>query len=295
MTEREELRYLADLFDDPDEVVSSCVDKRIAEMGHEVIPELERMRHNEPDPVFKRILSDRILRYNAEFRTADLHRYALHEATQPTTLYEGCFLASSLLNPQITRDRFEEAFYQCACEFQAEASDNRTALEEIGVFNHLFYHRLRFTVCDQNLTSAKNAMLYDTLKSRRGNPFAIATVYMMLAEEVGLPLLPLCFPGGFVPAYVEDGKELFYVNLMQNGEVFPQTRLKDYLIGQGIPFDHNRFLLRRQTVMLNIYLESLEYLFEKTGDDASCERIMKALDALGDERFLLTEDKQEED
>ena len=38
MTEREELRYLADLFDDPDEVVSSCVDKRIAEMGHEVIP-----------------------------------------------------------------------------------------------------------------------------------------------------------------------------------------------------------------------------------------------------------------
>ena len=89
MTEREELRYLADLFDDPDEVVSSCVDKRIAEMGHEVIPELERMRHNEPDPVFKRILSDRILRYNAEFRTADLRRYALHEATQPTTLYEG--------------------------------------------------------------------------------------------------------------------------------------------------------------------------------------------------------------
>ncbi|MBO4767931.1 MAG: hypothetical protein J5495_00185 [Bacteroidales bacterium] len=295
MKQIEELRHLVALFDDPDEVVCSCVDRRIAEMGSEVIPLLEKIRHNEPDAAVKRLISDRILRYNAEFRTADLRRYALHEATQPTTLYEGCFLATSLLNPQITRDRFEEAFYQCACEFQAEASDNRTALEEIGVFNHLFYHRLRFTVTDQNLTTEKNAMLYETLKSRRGNPFAIATVYMMLAEETGLPLLPLCFPGGFVPAYVEDGKELFYINLLQNGEVFPQTRLKDYLIGQGIPFDHNRFLLRRQTVMLNIYLESLIYLYDRLGETASLERIAKALEALGDERFLISEDKQEED
>ncbi|MBO4571459.1 MAG: hypothetical protein J5699_06005 [Bacteroidales bacterium] len=294
MSEIEELRHLAALFDDPDEVVSACVDNRIAQMGPSVIPLLEKMRHNEPDAAFKRLLSDRILRYNAEFRTEDLRKFALRETTQPVTLYEGCFLASSLLNPQVSREKFEEAFYQCACEFQAEAADGRTAIEEMGVFNHVFFHRLRFTVCDQNLTTEKNAMLYDTLKSRRGNPFAIATIYMMMAEEAGLPLLPLCFPGGFVPAYIEDGKELFYVNLLQNGEIFPQSRLKDYLIGQGIPFDHNRFLLRRQTVMLNIYLESLCYLYDKLEDAASQERIMKALYALGDERFLISDDKQEE-
>ena len=294
MTESEELRHLAALFDDPDEVVSACVDKRIAQMGPQVIGMLEKMRHNESDAAFKRILSDRILRYNAEFRTEDLRRFALRETSQPVTLYEGCFLASSLLNPQITRERFEEAFYQCASEVQAEAADGRTAIEEMGVFNHVFYHRLRFTICDQNLTTEKNAMLFETLKSRRGNPFAIATVYMMMAEDAGLPLLPLCFPGGFVPAYIEDGKELFYVNLMQNGEIFPQSRLKDHLLEQGIPFDHNRFLLRRQTVMLNIYLESLVYLYDGLCDNASKERIMKALDALGDERFLLSEEKQEE-
>ena len=294
MSEIEELRHLAALFDDPDEVVSACVDNRIAQMGPSVIPLLEKMRHNEPDAAFKRLLSDRILRYNAEFRTEDLRKFALRETTQPVTLYEGCFLASSLLNPQVSREKFEEAFYQCACEFQAEAADGRTAIEEMGVFNHVFFHRLRFTVCDQNLTTEKNAMLYDTLKSRRGNPFAIATIYMMMAEEAGLPLLPLCFPGGFVPAYIEDGKELFYVNLLQNGEIVPQSRLKDYLIGQGIPFDHNRFLLRRQTVMLNIYLESLCYLYDKLEDAASQERIMKALYALGDERFLISDDKQEE-
>ena len=294
MTEREELRHLAALFDDPDEIVSACVDKRIAEMGPSVIPELERMRHNEPDTDLKRILSDRIMRYNAQFRTADLRRYAMRESSQPETLYEGCFLATSLVNPQISREMFEEAFYQCACEYQAEASDGRTAIENISVFNHIFYHRLRFTVCDQRMTVEKNAMLYDTLKSRRGNPFAIATIYMMLAEDAGLPLYPLCFPGGFVPAYIENGKELFYLNLFQNGEIFPQTRLKDYLIEQGIPFDHNKFLIRRQTVMLNIYLESLTYLYADLGDTASEYRIEKALAALGDERFLTPEDKQEE-
>ena len=164
MTEREELRHLAALFDDPDEIVSACVDKRIAEMGPSVIPELERMRHNEPDTDTKRILSDRIMHYNAQFRTADLRRYAMRESSQPETLYEGCFLATSLVNPQISREMFEEAFYQCACEYQAEASDGRTAIENISVFNHIFYHRLRFTVCDQSMTVEKNAMLYDTLK-----------------------------------------------------------------------------------------------------------------------------------
>lgn len=295
MKQGEELRHLVALFDDSDEVVSACVDRRIGEMGPEVIPMLEKIRHNEPDAAVKRIISDKILQYNAEFRRADLQKYALMEPTGATTLYEGCFLVSSLLNPQITRERFEEAFYQCACEFQAEESMSRTALEETGLFNHIFFHRLRFTVCDQNLTTEKNAMLYDTLRSRRGNPFAIATVYMMLAEEAGLPLLPLCFPGGFVPAYIENGKELFYINLTRNGEVFLQTRLKDYLTGQGIPFDHNHFFLRRPAVMVNIYLESLLYLYDKLGNTLSGEHTEKALSALGGERFLTSPGKEGEE
>ena len=46
--------------------------------------------------------------------------------------------------------------------------------------------------------------------------------------------------------------------------------------------------------MLNIYLESLTYLYAGLGDTASEDRIEKALAALGDERFLTPEDKQEE-
>lgn len=289
-----ELEHLAELFDDPDEIVAQCVDKRIMQLGPDIIPQLEQMRRAAPEVERKRILSSRILKYNAAFRTEELRKLADREASAPFTIHEGGFIISSVLNPQITRDRYEEAFFQCACGFREELSDQRTALENMGLFNHIFFHRLRFTICDQQVTTEKNAMIYDALLSRRGNPFVIATIYMMMAEDSGLPLFPLCFPGGFVPAYVEKGRELFYINIYQNGEIFRENQLKDYMMEQGMQVDNSRFLIRRPSVLLNIYLESLCWLYGNLNAPNSAGIVQKALEALGDERFLALDDKQEE-
>ncbi len=294
MEENRELEYLAALFDDPDEVVSQCVDRRIIQIGPSVIPELQQMRHKEQNLEAKRTLSARIFRYNAEFRIAELHSLAERENATPYSIFEGGFLIASMLNPQITRNGFEEAFFECAYEFRNEISEQRTAVENIGLFNHIFFHRLRFTLCDQQVTTEKNAMLYDTLRSRRGNPFVIATLYMMFAEEVGLPLYPLCFHGGFVPTYVEKGRELFYVNIYQNGEIFHENQLRNYMMEQGMNMDNLRFLIRRCSVLLNIYLESLIYLYTSLKVPVLSDIIQKALAALGGERFLAIDDRQDE-
>jgi len=290
----EELSFIADLFDDRDPVVRDCVDKKVLEMGREVIPALEELRRKGDSLELKRLISDRIMQYNAEFRIADLKRLAEENAVRAFPIREGCFVVSSMLNPQISREQFEEALFQCSSEYRQEISEQRTALENVSLFNHIFFHRLRFSICDQEMTDARLASVFDTLRSRRGNPFAIAVIYMMLAEEVGLPLLPLCFPGGFVPAYVEKGRELFYINLFQNGEIFAQTHLRDYLIEQGIPFDHSKFLLRKPNVLVNIYLESLLYIFSSNGDDAMHSLVSKAIAALGGEHFLESGEAMEE-
>ena len=289
----QELEYLASLFGDPDEVVAGCVDKRIMQLGPSVIPELEKMRQREDSLEIKRILSSKILGYNAAFRVEDLKRLSAGRTAVPFTIHEGAFLISSMLNPQIRRDKFEDAFFQCSMEIHNELSDQRTAIENVGLFNHIFYHRLRFTICDQQVTTEKNAMIYEALCSRRGNPFAISLIYMMLAEDAGLPLYPLCFPGGFVPAYVEKSREMFYINIFQNGEVFQENKLKDYMIEQGMSVDHTRFLIRRPTVLLNIYLESLAYLYGNLEAGTSLDIVQKALATLGDERFLAADERQE--
>lgn len=284
--DKEELAFIAELFDDRDPVVRDCVDRKIIGMGKEVIPALEELRRKAGSVEAKRVISDKIMQYNAEFRIADLRRLAGADATQPYSLREGCFVVCSMLNPQISREQFEEALYQCSSEYRQELSEQRTALENVSLFNHVFFHRLRFTLCDQEMTDPRQASIFDALRSRRGNPFTIAAIYMMLAEDVALPLYPLCFPGGFVPAYVEKGRELFYLNLFNNGEIFAQTHLRDYMIEQGIPFDHNRFLLRKPNVLVNIYLESLLFIYSSTEDENMQELIQKALAALGGERFL---------
>ncbi|MCQ2138071.1 MAG: transglutaminase-like domain-containing protein [Bacteroidales bacterium] len=294
MTDIREIEDLAVLFDDKDEVVSRCVDKRIIELGREVIPQLEELRRKSQDLDFKRLLSHRIFAYNAKFRILDLARLSSGKTALPFNLYEGSFLISSMLNPQIERSQFEDAFFQCAFEFRQEISSQRTAIENMGLFNHIFFHRLRFSICDQQITTEKNASIYETLRSRRGNPFTVAIIYMMMAEEAGLPLYPLCFQGGFIPAYVEKGRELFYANLFQNGEIFNESKLKDYMIEQGMSLDHARFLIRRNTVLLNIYLESLIYLYGNLEASRSLAIAQEALNALGGERFLETNDKQED-
>ena len=287
----EELESLVALFDDRDSVVTEMVDNRLISFGPQVVRSLRNLSERETDTSKKSVITERARRLNTEFKLSDLQDFTSRNPG-PLSLFEGSWIISSLFDWTLQRERYEELFFRCSQSYLAEGSDLRTGVENIRILNHIFYHRLKFTLYDVQLKDPKYAFVSNVLRTHDGNPFALAFIYLMICQVSGLPVELLCFPGGFVPAYVEGGKVLFYINLYRGGELFPKDRLDTFLKATGLKFDRSAFRRRDESAMLTLYLESLLYIHSRQKDDRMSAVIDRALNILGPERFLTIDEPE---
>ena len=287
----EELEPLVALFDDRDTVVTELVDNRLRSFGPEVVRSLRNRSQREPDATRQAAIAARAQALNTEFKLADLQDF-IARPTGPLSLFEGSWILSSLFDYTLQRERYEDLFYRCSQEYLAENSDLRTGVENIRILNHIFFHRLKFTLYDVQLRDPQYAMVDEALRSRGGNPFVLAFIYLMICQVSGLPVELVCFPGGFIPVYVEGGKVLFYINLYRGGDIFLKDRLQQFLRATGLKIDAQAFRRRDESAMLTLYLESLLYIHSSRKDEKMSAVIDRALNILGPERFL-TIDEQE--
>ncbi len=287
----EELEPLVALLDDRDSVVTELVDGRLASFGPEVVRSLRNRAERESDPALRALITERGRRLNTEFRLADLQDFT-SRPPGPLSLFEGSWIISSLLDWTLTRDRYEELFFRCSQEYLAEGSDARTGVENIRILNHIFYHRLGFTLYDVQLRKTEHSLVSEALRTRQGNPFVLALIYLMICQVSGLPVELLCFTGGFVPAYVEGGRVLFYINVYRGGDIFPKERFDMLLKATGLQVDKKSIRRRDESAMLTLYLESLLYIHSQGSNDPLCTTLERALTTLGPDRYL-TIDEQE--
>ncbi len=287
----EELEPLVGLFDDRDTVVTGLVNDRLASFGPEVVRSLRNMAEREQSPVRKSLIADRAQSLNTEFKLADFQDFTTR-APGPLSLFEGSWILSSLFDYTLQRERYEDLFFRCSQEYLAEGSDMRTGIENIRILNHIFFHRLKFTLYDVQLQDPKYAPVSDALKTRNGNPFTLAFIYLMICQVAGLPVELVCFPGGFIPVYVEGGKVLFYINIYRGGDIFLKDRLQGFLKATGLKIDQQNFRRRDESAMLTLYLESLLYIHSNRKDDKKSAVIDRALNCLGPERYLTIDEPE---
>lgn len=287
----EELEPLVGLFDDRDTVVTGLVNDRLASFGPEVVRSLRNMAEREQSPFRKSLIVDRAQSLNTEFKLADFQDFTTR-APGPLSLFEGSWILSSLFDYTLQRERYEDLFFRCSQEYLAEGSDMRTGIENIRILNHIFFHRLKFTLYDVQLQDPKYAPVSDALKTRNGNPFTLAFIYLMICQVAGLPVELVCFPGGFIPVYVEGGKVLFYINIYRGGDIFLKDRLQGFLKATGLKIDQQNFRRRDESAMLTLYLESLLYIHSNRKDDKKSAVIDRALNCLGPERYLTIDEPE---
>ena len=287
----EELEPLVALMDDRDTVVADLVDQRLRSYGPEVVRSLHNRSRREPDAARQAAIVARAQALNTEFKLADLQDF-ISRPNGPLSLFEGSWILSSLFDYTLQRERYEDLFFRCSQEYLAENSDLRTGVENIRILNHIFFHRLKFTLYDVQLRDPQYAMVGDALRSRGGNPFVLAFIYLMICQVSGLPVELVCFPGGFIPVYVEDGKVLFYINLYRGGDIFLKDRLQQFLNATGLKIDTQAFRRRNESAMLTLYLESLLYIHSARKNEKMSAVIDRALTILGPERFLTIDDPE---
>lgn len=278
-----ELKSIVTLLDDTDDFVIKAINKRMLGRGASVLSDLEELYNREKSYKTKGLIADKIQFLSNEFVLEEFEDMLVREYPD---LERGIYLISKLIVPDIDEIYFKDLIGVLIRDLVEEINDSKTALEKMQIFNHIFYHRLLFKCGDYPVTRESTTVLTSVLSSRHGIPLSISLVYFLLARCVGLEVYPMCFPGGFVPSYVENDKILFYMDIFREGEIFSESRLKYYLENQGVDIDTSAFEVRDDRTLLLVYLEVLHFMYTQKGDEYIVSVLDRALRLFGDERVL---------
>lgn len=275
-----ELISLTSLLDDPDLVVRNAVRERLIERGEVAVERIERFFI--PDvPIEDR---EKYIFYLDEVKAeiAIKKLTLLLKEPQPM-LNRALFLITKIADTSTEEIIYFSTLENLAHEITLEISGDKTPVENVEIFNFLFFKRFGFKHTDSQLMKIESALIDRVLLSRAGNPVAVTLSYFLLAGAVGLPIYPLSFPGGFVPIYLDNnGKILFYLNIFKQGAIFLENTLKYFFEDMGMSYKPELLKVEQERALLRIYAEFLSFIYNKNAKEHIVSRIDRVVLLIGE-------------
>lgn len=282
------IKALISLVDDPDEAIYAEVFDKIIQEGDKAIPFLETAWENSLQPNVQQRLENITHTIQFEVIKKDLSDWINGEMD----LLEGAIIIARYHYPHLKEDEVHYELNRIRKEIWLELNDNLTALEQIKVFNHIFYEEVGFNGNIDNYHDPLNSFINYVLNSKKGNPLSLGIVYIILAQSLELPIHGVNLPEHFILAYtaksidpktllINEKNVLFYINAFSNGAVFSYKEVESFIKKLKLeplpsffnPCTNKEIILR----MLN----NLVVSYDKSGDNekkAEIEHLKGILD-----------------
>lgn len=204
---RTELLRLKDLGTDLLRRLVNGPNRLLAEHARQYLEEIEG-----PDPVecFRRFI--RSLEYELE---------------------TGCLLLNRTVNPSL-----ETA--ECGMLLDAIAARSRELLvlpapawEQCRILNRVIFHEFGFRGNREHFDDPLNTMIGPVLQRRKGSPVMLSTIYILVAQRVGLQLEPVGTPGPFLVGCFLDSHP-FYIDPFESGGFRSVEEMREILLSHNI-------------------------------------------------------------
>jgi regulator of sirC expression with transglutaminase-like and TPR domain len=275
MSEKEQIQSLIRLLDDSDEEVYSHVFSKISSMGKEVIPILEDAWSNSADPILHTRIEDLVHKIHFSELKTELKKWGVSEKP---SLLEGALLVAKYKYPDLQVVPIQNQIEVIRKSVWVELNYDLTPLEQVNVFNQVFYGFFKFKGDMPQSEYVHEYFLNYVLETKKGNALSIGILYLILAGQLGLPVYGVTLPGYFILAYckeriefIEEGEDyrskvLFYMNPVNNGMVFTRNEVKSYLQKVGVPFRDHYFQPAGAVQVIREMLTYLELFYRNNQD-----------------------------
>ncbi len=87
---------------------------------------------------------------------------------------------------------------QLQARLRRRVGANAGQLHKLRILNQFFFLELGFGINANDYYDPDNSFIHKVLHSRRGIPISLALVWMEMAQELGLEVRGICFPGHFL-------------------------------------------------------------------------------------------------
>lgn len=237
MNNEREINALIQLLDDNDQEIFKHVQTKLISLGTGVIPTLEHAWSEEINPVTHERLEEIIHRIQFDSLVKE---WKLWLSNEPDDLLMGAFLVSKYYYPDIVFDDIQKKVAKLKQSIWLELNYNQTALEQIQIFNQVFYNYHEFKG-EQTAVSYTDFCLNNVLDSKRGNAVSVGIIYQILANQLNLPVYGVPLTQHYILAFCKkiifdfsiekdlDRQVMFYINPINRGSIFSRNEIKDYL------------------------------------------------------------------
>ncbi|OYU94193.1 MAG: hypothetical protein CFE21_17335 [Bacteroidetes bacterium B1(2017)] len=294
-----ELRSLVVLLDDDDPEVFSHIEERLLSLGTQVIPFLEEEWGELKDMVHQQRLENIIhkLQYNALFE-----EFLVWYNSKEQDLLEGVYLITKYRFPEYNKQNLINTIEKLRLDVWLEMNYELSPYEKVRIINYILYQVHGFKGNVDNYHDPSNSFINQVLESKKGNPILLATVYILVAQKLNIPVFGVNLPQHFVLAYMEEfgksnvemkfneieewlnqsGKILFYINAFNGGAIFTKSNLEQFLQQIHIEAKQDFLVPCSNLDIVKRILRNLASSYEKLNKTAKQKEILKILYALGE-------------
>lgn len=291
--DKNELNALLSLLDDPDKDVFQQVREKLLSIGTGAIPALESVWEQSFDTGMQSKIEGII--HNIQFNTTAV---ALKEwsETPDQNLLTGALLIAKYQYPDLDEQKVKRKIQQIRQDVWLELNDKLTALEQIKILNHILFEVHNFSGNTQNYHAPQNSYINNVLESKKGNPISLSLIYMIISQDLKIPVYGVNLPEHFVLCYkdvhqlmtvktkrdaemIEQGI-LFYINPFSRGAVFGKKQLEIYLKKMNLEPKPEHYQPCTNLEMIKRLLRNLVFSYKKLGYADKQDELQRLLDAI---------------
>ena len=154
---------------------------------------LEELRFNDPNAEFR----DFIQSLNYELET-------------------GALMIARTVRPDLNTGACCEALDHMANRCRELIIEPSSTRAKCRVINRIIYHEMGFHGNVEHYTDPRNSFIDQVLEHRRGIPISLCTIYLLVAQRLGLELEPIGLPGHFmIGCFLEERP--FFIDAFDGG------------------------------------------------------------------------------
>ncbi len=284
-----EIQALVSLLDEPDLAVYQDISANILRYGDKAMPYLEEELLTLKEEWLRQRIESLIRAIHVESLAEGIGRCL--DAGNPDELLEAWLLVSRFHYPDIRTEEIKKEISSIRRNVWMEMNEHLTALEQIRVFNHVFYDIHSFHGNLEDYHDPDNSFINRLLETRRGNPLSIGVLYLLVAQSLDIPVQGINLPEHFVLAYMGDTADaqnlgmrrevpVFYINAFSKGAVFSRNEINDFLAKIGMKPMPAFFRPCSQSDIIVRMLNNLVLAYEQTGDKGRKEGIIALRDGI---------------
>ncbi len=278
-----EIDALILLLDDPDTEVYQHVQQQLISCGPGIIPRLESFSEEALDKAVLSKISHIIKTIQHEETAKRLVQWV---KTDKYDLLEPYLAISSFFEQGLDEQKVKQSLDKLKRAIWLEMNYNLTPLEEVNVFNHVFYSLQGFGANNQNLFDVNNNFLNNLLNSKKGNPISLGLLYLIMGRSLDMPVYGVNLPQHFILSYhtqVLEGTEnefelrksiLFYINCLNKGIIFTRDDITLFLKRINIEAEPRHYIPCSNVQVIELLLNSIMQSFELSNEPEKVKEVL---------------------